>query len=172
MGYEGEVVKSVPDGLNFRLIYAVVVSGSFPNPCGHALKYVPFQNSLSAGGGYYFQIAGVHKYPHVMDVEGYKKYLKTNGKEELKHYGASLSKPDKAKSKLSELIGKKWVWGVLPNNCAAFVEDIARAGGSSAGLWSNCPSMEDFEKPLYVRIRSLCKAYLQNTFLAELKRPL
>jgi hypothetical protein len=164
MGYDGVVLKNMPQGLNFNLIYSVVVSGDFPNPCGHALMYIPFQNSLSAGGGYYFQIAGVYNYPHGMDVAGYKKYLETNEKKEIKRYGVSLSKPDKAKSRLAELIGKRWAWAVLPNNCAAFVEDIARAGGSSAGLWSNCPSMEDFDKPLYVKAINELDRYVKHIY--------
>lgn len=164
MGYDGDVLKSLPKGLNFNLIYAVVVSGDALNPCGHALLYVPFQNSLSASGGYYFQIAGVYKYPHAMDPGGYKKYLKSNEKKELKRYGVSLSKPASARAKLKKLIDKRWAWAVLPNNCAAFVEDIARAGGSSAGLWSNCPSKEDFDKPLYVKAINELDRYVKHIY--------
>jgi hypothetical protein len=32
-----------------------------------------------------------------------------------------------------------WSWWVLPYNCASFVEDVVRAGGSKAGLYFNCP---------------------------------
>ena len=152
MSYQGEELKKVPDNLSFSMIYAVIVSGDGPNPCGHALLYVPFQKELSAGGGYYFQIAGVYKYPHIMDQKGYARYIDENGKDELSRYGVYLKNPDGAKKKLESLVGEKWAWAVLPNNCAAFVEDVAKAGGSSAGLWSNCPSREKFERPFHETI--------------------
>ena len=46
--------------------------------------------------------------------------------------------------KLEQLAAAKWFWGVLPHNCASFVEEVVRAGGSSAGLYFNCPARERF----------------------------
>lgn len=50
-----------------------------------------------------------------------------------------------AHGKLEQLLAAQWSWFVLPNNCASFVEDVVRAGGSTAGLYSNCPSREQFK---------------------------
>lgn len=149
MGYEGELATTVPEGLNFSLVYAVVVSGVAINPCGHALLYVP--QGTSAGGGYYFQVAEFRGRPRMMSSTGYARYLSENGKTEITRYGVQIRNPGGAASKLQELLGKTWQWGVLPNNCAAFVEDVARGGGSSAGLWSNCPKLESFDRPFYER---------------------
>lgn len=48
--------------------------------------------------------------------------------------------------KLEELLAAKWTWGVLPHNCASFVEEVVQAGGSDAGLYSNCPALETFDR--------------------------
>lgn len=149
MGYQGEELRSVPEGLSFSTIYAVIVSGDFPNPCGHALLYIPFQRDLSAGGGHYFQIAGGYRYPHIMNRSGYARYIRENDKTEITRHAVPLGNPGGAQTRLEELVGTEWLWAVLPHNCAAFVEDIARAGGSSAGLWSNCPRAEEFDRPFY-----------------------
>jgi hypothetical protein len=148
MGYQGDLATALPDGLTFSNIYAVVVSGDFPNPCGHALLFVP---QGTRDGGYYFQVAEFRGRPRMMSSTGYARYLRENGKTEITRYGVQLRNPQGAADKLTELLGKTWQWGVLPNNCAAFVEDVARGGGSSAGLWSNCPRLESFDKPFYER---------------------
>lgn len=161
-GYSGDIVTNLPEGLDFGLVYAVIVSGDFPNPCGHALLYVPRQSNLGASGGYYFQVAEVYGNPRMMTSEGYQRYLKENKKKELKRYAVSVSKPSNSEAKLRELVGKKWVWVVLPNNCAAFVEDVVRAGGSSAGLWSNCPKAESFDRPFYETVPERAKQFVND----------
>jgi hypothetical protein len=145
MAYEGEVLTYCPGDLDFSVVYAVVVSGTFPNPCGHALLYVPKAYAIDKSGGSYFQVAGAYTLPLILqDEEEYKRYLKENGKREIRRYAVSLPDPGGAARRLEELMMKKWFWGVLPHNCAAFVEDVVRAGGSSAGLYSNCPRWERF----------------------------
>ncbi|MEP6923190.1 MAG: hypothetical protein ABI954_01885 [Pyrinomonadaceae bacterium] len=151
MAYEGEIMQQVPANLDFTMVYAVIVSGDGPNPCGHALLFVPFQRNIAQSGGYYFQVAGVIRYPRGLSVEGYARYMRETGKTEITRYGIPLSNPSGAQARLAELLNKYWVWLVIPHNCAAFVEDIARGGGSSAGLWSNCPSRETFDRPFYER---------------------
>lgn len=123
---------------DFSKSYAVVVSGADWNPCGHLL--------LNTGGlgGYYFHIAEFYGYPKYMDETGYKRYLKENGKEELSRIHVPISNPQACMLKLEELLIKKWRWGGVPNNCASFVEEILQAGGSTAGLYSNCPTKEIF----------------------------
>jgi len=137
MAYDGEFVPNphlVPG--DFTMVYAVVVTGSWWNPCGHMILKTP------AG---YFHIAERKGRPKRMTEEGYKRYLAENGKKELSRTYLHLPEPGKAHKKLVELLGKDWAWWLLPNNCAAFVEDIVKAGGSSAGLYSNCPSREKFK---------------------------
>ena len=57
----------------------------------------------------------------------------------------SLTNPNAAMLKLEDLLSAKCTWGVLPHNCASFVEDIVQAGGNSAGLYTNCPTLEKFD---------------------------
>ena len=124
---------------DFANTYAVVVTGTAPNPCGHLI--------LNLGGsvGNYFHVAGIITKPRMMTQNGYERYLLENKKKELKRFRISISNPDKAMKKLEELMSKNWIWGVLPHNCASFVEDIVHAGGSAAGLYSNCPALESFD---------------------------
>jgi hypothetical protein len=144
MAYEGEILTYSPSDLDFSLVYAVVVSGDFPNPCGHALLFVPKKEAVSSDDGSYFQVAGIHRLPLIMSTSGYARYLFETKKKEITRYAVKLPKPDAAVNKLVALMQKRWTWLVLPHNCAAFVEDVVRAGGSSAGLYSNCPKWEKF----------------------------
>jgi hypothetical protein len=145
MAYEGDVLTYCPAYLDFSVVYAVIVSGTFPNPCGHALLYVPSVYAIEQSDGSYFQVAGKNTLPRIMSRDGYTRYLRENKKKELRRYAVSLSDPDGAARRLEELMMKNWRWLVLPHNCAAFVEDIVKAGGSSAGLYSNCPRWGRFK---------------------------
>jgi hypothetical protein len=133
MAYKGEHMyncRAVPfDWKNASLI---VVSGSKPNPCGHA---------LARAGNYYFHIDGAREYPWYMAHAGYLRYLKENEKTELRRMQVRLAKPEAAQRKLEELSAKRWTWLLLPNNCASFVEEIFAAGGSNVSTWTNCPAM-------------------------------
>jgi hypothetical protein len=142
--YEGEVLTECPGDLDFSLVYAVIVSGDFPNPCGHEFLFVPKKFPSSPTDGSYFQVAGVYTYPRVMDEDGYQRYLRENQKKEVDRYAVPLLNPEAAQDRLEQLMQKKWAWLVLPHNCAAFVEDVVSAGGSTAGLYSNCPRYEAF----------------------------
>jgi hypothetical protein len=165
MAYEGEILQQVPANLDFTTVYAVIVSGDFPNPCGHALLFVPYQRSIMQSGGYYFQVAGVVRYPRALTNEGYARYLRETGKTELRRDAVTIPNPDGAQKRLSELLKRYWVWLVLPHNCAAFVEDVVRAGGSSAGLWSNCPSREEFGRPFYERAFEAADREIRRIYL-------
>jgi hypothetical protein len=118
--------------------FTVVVSGARLNPCGHVL--------LNAGGcaGWYFHVAEVHGFPRAMSPDGYRRYLRDNGKREQSRVRMPLPHPARAMARLEQLLAQKWTWFVLPHNCARFVEEILQAGGSDAGLWSNCPTAERF----------------------------
>ena len=80
-----------------------------------------------------------------MDQERYERYLKENKKSEVTRYEVDLPSPDGAVNRLVELMLKPWFQAMLPHDGAAFVEDIVSAGRSSAGLYSNCPRLEDFK---------------------------
>lgn len=112
----------------------VIVSGSGPNPCGHA---------IANAGNYYFHVDGVRGYPWYLSHSGYHRNLRENSKKELRRQCVQLTDPAGAQAKLDELMANKWTWMVLPNNCASFVEEIFAAGGSKFRSLSNCPKLWD-----------------------------
>lgn len=114
--------------------FVITVSGSSFNPCGHLIL------NLGGYGGTYTHIAEVNGYPHFMNQNGYDRYLRENGKIELKRVRVNVPYPMKAKIKLEQLKYERWVWMVLPNNCAHYVEEILQAGGCNFELKSNCPT--------------------------------
>lgn len=135
--YNGDEMVLCPlKTADFKHTCAVIVSGDGINLCGHALLHV--------GDSWYFHVAGKNDLPKFMQESGYKRYLKENGKREIRRWIIKLTKPEGAHKKLEELLAKKWRWLVLPNNCASFVEEIVQAGGSTAGQIFNCPSIEPF----------------------------
>lgn len=141
MAYEGEYMWSCPaQRFPWQSTAAVIVSGARWNPCGHAL--------LNVGGisGFYFHIAGDGRdHPYMMrGSEPYQRYLRENGKRELRRQTVAISNPDGAQAKLEQLTARNWTWMLLPNNCATFVEEVIQAGGSKMGLYSNCPARESF----------------------------
>jgi hypothetical protein len=141
MAYEGDEMIACPQTpYNFDQTYAVVVSGDGPNFCGHLILKVGLDANET-----YLHVAGVRTQPRQMDAAGYRRYLKETGKREIKRFRVPITKPDDAMRRLEILLSKKWLWGVLPHNCASFVEDIVEAGGSSAGLYLNCPTLERFQ---------------------------
>lgn len=121
---------------DFQHTCAVIVSGDIGNFCGHALLHV--------GHGWYFHVAGRNNLPKLMSEGGYQRYLKENGKREIRRWRITIRNPAGAHRKLEELLRKQWMWLVLPNNCAAFVEEVVQAGGSDAGMYFNCPTVEPF----------------------------
>lgn len=136
MAYEGDRVTYCPvNRYDFANTYAVVVSGSGPNFCGHQILNL---------GGLYFHVAGVHTEPRMMTEAGYRRYLRENHKRELRRYRVIVKDQDAAMLRLEQLLSQRWFWGVLPHNCAAFVEEVVHAGGSNAGLYFNCPALEGF----------------------------
>lgn len=132
MAYEGEPLTYCPINLDLSKVEMIVVSGSGINKYGHALLYVPKQ-------GLYFQIAGIYTFPTMMDELGFNRYKTENAKRVLGRQIYSLPSPNGAYNELMLSTSKKWVWGGVINNCATFVQDIIRAGGSSATI-SNLPT--------------------------------
>jgi hypothetical protein len=106
MGYEGEVLTYTPADLDFSEVYAVIVSGTFPNPCGHALLFVPSVYAISSSDGSYFQVARPYDFPRIMSLKGYSRYLRGNKKREITRYAISLPDPDGAVNHLVELMLK------------------------------------------------------------------
>jgi len=145
MPYEGEILNACGViNSDFSSVQVVAVSGDGPNVCGHLLLYVP------KGGGYYFHVIGdpdgkgvskVRGYPRYMTDAGFKVYLKENRKRELRRRALNLPNPDGAYFYVESIMAEKWTWGVLPNNCVAFVESVIEAGGGEWGSYSNCPAI-------------------------------
>ena len=138
--YEGEILTDCPD-LDMRVVWAVIVTGDFPNPCGHALLCAPATNPRL--GRYYFQVAGFYTFPRIMDDQGFARYLREHSKREIRRHLIMVPNPSAAYTRLEQTAQKPWFWAVLPHNCAAYIEDIVNAGGSTAGLYSNCPKWEN-----------------------------
>ncbi len=141
MAYVGEKMIACPAiPYDFSDAHAIVVSGDRPNFCGHLMLRVGLKGSFT-----YLHVAGLRTEPRQMNEAGYKRYLDENGKRELKRFRVKISKPNSAMFEIEQLLSVKWMWGVLPHNCASFVETVVSAGGSSAGLYMNCPALEQFD---------------------------
>ena len=138
-GYDGEILDRCGlIKLDLRQGFAVVVSGAPWYPCGHVILNVGGRN------GYYCHVAERKGYPRYMNRGGFSRYLEANGKRELRRTFVPVPNPEGALLKLEQLLAQSWTWWLAPHNCATFVEEILRAGGSSAGLYSNCPILETF----------------------------
>lgn len=150
MAYEGDFLNYCPAvPFDFSNTYAVVVSGSGPNFCGHMLL-----NVGGYGGRYFHAAGGVYHRPLMMDSLGYTRYLKENKKKEFNRQKLHIPKPFAAQAKLEEIMLKKRLWLVLPNNCVNFVEEIIRAGGNKQGLYTNCPTIGPMEPSVTEQIKS------------------
>lgn len=135
--YEGDVmVNCFIRPSDFQHTCAVIVTGVPGNFCGHAL--------LHLGSGWYFHTTGFHDLPRFMNESGYRRYLSENDKREIRRWVVPIPSPLGAYEKLEELLLKQWLWLALPNNCVNFVEEVVQAGGSTAGMIFNCPSIEPF----------------------------
>jgi hypothetical protein len=131
MAYLGErLLQCNAVSFNWAQAHLVVVSGSGPNLCGHAL--------INAGI-VYFHVDGINDYPWFMPEVGYRRYLKENGKREVFRRKVQLTNPLGAQQKLEELSVRRWRWMIVPHNCASYVEEIFAAGGSEDSIVSNCP---------------------------------
>lgn len=137
--YDGDRLLVCPlEESDFEHVCAVIVSGDGGNFCGHALLHI------GTSWSWYVHIAGVYKEPKFLHENDYLRYLNENGKREIRRWAVRLPNPKGAHEKLHELIVKPWLWGIFIHNCASFVEQVMRAGGSRAGQLFNCPSMEPF----------------------------
>ena len=135
--YLGEIMNQCPiKPFDLKMSRAVIVSGWGINFCGHTLLYT--------GGGWYFHVDGWNSRPWFMREEGYMRYLRENNKREIRRWIVNIPDPIGAHVKLVQLLAEKWQWGILPHNCVNFVEEVVQAGGSSAGMYFNCPSIEPF----------------------------
>jgi hypothetical protein len=139
MSYYGENLDvCFAKQFDWRRTHIIVVTGD--TPCGHAL--------LNVGGreGYYIHVAPpVISRPRYMRETGYQRYLEEHGKRELKRQYVYLSKPEEAQKRLDFFMAAHWVWMGLPSNCASFVEEVIRAGGSQVGITWHCPAREKWE---------------------------
>jgi hypothetical protein len=139
MGYNGEHLSRCPERA-FEFTHdasIVVVTGDGPNFCGHGLL------NTNNCGGWYFHVTGeVYTQPWFMDAQGYGRYMRENGKQEIRRIPLLIKEPKKAREKLMDLLSQKWLWMGIPHNCVTFVETVASAGGSAFELRWNCPGPE------------------------------
>lgn len=133
MTYKGEHLnncRAVPFDWNNSAV--VIVSGSGPNACGHA---------IANAGNYYFHIDGLNDRPWYMSHSGYLRYLRENSKRELRRRRVQVPDPTGAQFALETLSTQNWRWLGVPNNCASFVEEVFAGGGAQVRSWTNCPTL-------------------------------
>ena len=150
MAYEGELLDQCSImTLDYSRAMMVAVSGDGPNVCGHMIV------GFSGKSGFtYFHVAQVYGRPRYMSEDGFKRYLSETGKQQLGVSFINLPDAEGAQSYLCKLMGKKWAWGVIPNNCVAFIEEILAAGGAQWSSVSNCPAVA-IKPPVTVQINNL-----------------
>jgi len=137
--YEGAGMILCPlEVRDFQHVCAVIVSGHRVNPCGHTLLHI------GKSWSWHVHIAGPYKLPKFIPESHYMRYLKENGKREVRRWEIKLPNPKGAHEKLHELMEKPWFWGVVAHNCTSFAEEVVQAGGSNAGQYFNCPIAEPF----------------------------
>jgi hypothetical protein len=117
-------------GAPFQDVRIVAVSGDGPNFCGHSLLFIDV---------FYYHVNALYDYPQILTPAQYADYLRASGKKELWQRKVQVRYPKEANAKLQELLKQKWLWGAIPHNCFAFVEDVLAAGGVDASCWHNCP---------------------------------
>jgi hypothetical protein len=144
VAYEGEIMdRCGAINIDFSTTYIVAVSGDGPNVCGHLLLYAVGKDS-----DVYFHVAGLKTFPHYMDSDGYRRYLRETGKRELVRRQVDIPYPDRAYLEVERQLSEKWTWLVLPHNCVAFCEDVISAGGGDWGSYSNCPAVATLDAQL------------------------
>lgn len=141
MSYMGETWRNrpLPKDLDFSRTALVLVTGTSPNTCGHILLYI------GGGFGHYFHFNGpsLFDYPRYMDSQsGYERFLKDDGKHELIRRFATIPHPDKAATRLHELLNRKWLSLLVSHNCAAFAGEVLRAGGNFYDMPDHCPVID------------------------------
>lgn len=146
MAYEGELMTSCPAQVfDFRRAYAVIVSGARLNPYGHMLL------NTGGKGGRYFQVSDKYGNPRMMNEEQFQRYLRENDKTIVTVMRVVIPHPEKSQAKLEELLSKKWIWGVIINNCESMVEEIVMAGGG--------PKLRQGIFPLPLNATNVCESW-------------
>lgn len=134
----GQVLIATPAWLD-TITHAEIVVVTGDTPCGHAL--------LCLNRQHYIHIGVLFGKPRYLNTETYCKYLAEHEKTEAYRRQVHLTKVQGLKSHLSRIIESNWLWGVIPNNCYAFVEGALDAGGALGNYHKthNCPQMSDQE---------------------------
>lgn len=151
MSYEGEILDMCPSDLDFRITWAIVVSGASWNPCGHMILCC----GNNSADSWFFHVAGqgvrewggVRAYPKFMrGDQNFQKYLSENGKHEIRRTDCTITNPAGSYQKLMGYMSNIWYWKVLPHNCATFARDVIEAGGGKIVVTLNCPDQEFVRK--------------------------
>lgn len=137
MAYVGEVMLAggtIP--LDLSWVDIVEVTGDGPNVCGHVLLHIH--------SGYYFHVPGLpawRDFPRYMSAPGYRRYLRSHRKSEVRRRSMALPRPGDAAAYLERAMARRWNWLLIPNNCVTFVEEIIAAGGGTWSSVTNCPTI-------------------------------
>lgn len=137
--YLGERRLTLPRDLDTRQFSLVLVTGSFPNTCGHILLYI------GGGFGHYFHFTGPSLFNYPLYIPGhgnYQRFLNENGKRELLRKSVTISKPDRALERLLLLMNNKWLSLLGAHNCASFAVEVLRAGGNFYDMPDHCPALD------------------------------
>lgn len=147
-GFQGQSGKQFThySQLHFQRVEAVVVSGDGPNLCGHMLLQID---------DWYFHVSAVYSYPRFLHADDFPRYLTENGKTEIFRVQRQLLNPHAARNKLATLLRAKWLWLIIPNNCADFVEEIIAAGENDLAILSNCPTRLHIKIEQEIRLRNM-----------------
>lgn len=136
-------------------VEVIIVNGTFPNYCGHAL--------LNVQGYGIVHISGMFKKPYFLaHFEEFHRYLRDNNKTVLDRYNFVLPNPDGASRRFYQLTYEPWRWLGLVHNCATFIRDILAAGGIASFYPANCPDSRLDEK--FQRKYSAVESTIKRTY--------
>lgn len=132
--YEGAAMIVGPfEVSDFQHVCAVIVTGSGVNACGHTLLHV------GESWSWYVHIARPYKLPKFIPESNYMRYLRENGKREIRRWIVKLPNPKGAHEKLHELIqnhgsGALWLITALPLRKKSYEQAVAKPGSISIVL--------------------------------------
>lgn len=138
MARNGNILTGpLPVQLDFSKAQLVLVTGTFPNTCGHMLIY--FKGVSLPGLYFHFDGPRLFDKPKFMTSHEYFEYIRYSHKEELIRKDVSLPNPDGARIRLMQLMHGNWLSFLTAHNCASFVKTIINNGGNFWAFSERCP---------------------------------
>jgi len=135
----------------------VVVSGSGPNACGHAMLSIG-----EPGDRHYFHTDALRDKPFYMDEAGYQTYLQQEGKTQLHEEPIPIKNPQATHQALNDSLTQKHLWTGLPTNCVTYIEGVVRQGGQTDYDPYNCPKL-NIPRPPAPPLEDALKIYGNHT---------